>query len=92
MAASLDLVIFDCDGVLVDSEPLALRVCVELGAELGWPLTEKEIIDFCAERLARFKCLRSVDIVPALPRNPTGKILKKDLRAPFWDGHDRSIV
>ncbi|MBL1068857.1 HAD family phosphatase [Streptomyces sp. 7-21] len=45
MAASLDLVIFDCDGVLVDSEPLALRVCVELGAELGWPLTEKEIID-----------------------------------------------
>jgi HAD superfamily hydrolase (TIGR01509 family) len=45
VAASLDLVIFDCDGVLVDSEPLALRVCVELGAELGWPLTEKEIID-----------------------------------------------
>ncbi|WP_049580250.1 HAD family hydrolase [Streptomyces sp. SBT349] len=40
-----DLIIFDCDGVLVDSEPLALRICVELGAELGWPLTEEEIID-----------------------------------------------
>jgi HAD superfamily hydrolase (TIGR01509 family) len=40
-----DLVIFDCDGVLVDSEPLALRVCLDLGAELGWPLTEGEIID-----------------------------------------------
>jgi HAD superfamily hydrolase (TIGR01509 family) len=39
------LVIFDCDGVLVDTEPLALRVCVGLGAELGWPLTEEEIID-----------------------------------------------
>ncbi|WP_230424027.1 HAD family hydrolase [Streptomyces radicis] len=39
-----DLIIFDCDGVLVDSEPLALRVCVDLGAELGWPLTEEEII------------------------------------------------
>ncbi|UCM91694.1 HAD family hydrolase [Streptomyces marincola] len=38
------MVIFDCDGVLVDSEPLALRVCVELGAELGWPLTETEIV------------------------------------------------
>lgn len=41
----VDLVIFDCDGVLVDSEPLALRICVELGAELGWPLTEDEIVD-----------------------------------------------
>ncbi|WP_233580980.1 HAD family hydrolase [Streptomyces triticirhizae] len=40
-----DLVIFDCDGVLVDSEPLALRVCLDLGAELGWPLTEDEVID-----------------------------------------------
>nr|WP_241562199.1 HAD family hydrolase [Streptomyces hoynatensis] len=41
----VELVIFDCDGVLVDSEPLALRVCVELGAELGWPLSEREIVD-----------------------------------------------
>ncbi|MDT0305796.1 HAD family hydrolase [Streptomyces sp. DSM 44917] len=41
----IDLVIFDCDGVLVDTEPLALRICVELGAELGWPLTENEIVD-----------------------------------------------
>jgi acyl-CoA synthetase (AMP-forming)/AMP-acid ligase II len=54
--------------------------------------TSQEIIAFCAERLARFKCPRSVDIVPALPRNPTGKILKKDLRAPFWEGHERAIV
>lgn len=45
MTPPLRLVIFDCDGVLVDSEPLALRVCVELSAELGWPLTEHEIID-----------------------------------------------
>lgn len=44
MAAPIDLVIFDCDGVLVDTEPLALRVCAGLGAELGWPLTEEEII------------------------------------------------
>ncbi|WP_129838793.1 HAD family hydrolase [Streptomyces sp. RFCAC02] len=45
MALPPDLVIFDCDGVLVDSEPLALRVCVGLGAELGWPLTEHEVVD-----------------------------------------------
>lgn len=37
------LVIFDCDGVLVDSEPLAARVHAELLAELGWPISEGEV-------------------------------------------------
>jgi HAD superfamily hydrolase (TIGR01509 family) len=41
----IELVIFDCDGVLVDSERIAVRLNVALGAELGWPLTEAEIID-----------------------------------------------
>ena len=54
--------------------------------------TEEELIAFTAERLAKFKCPRSVDIVPALPRNPTGKILKKDLRQPYWSDRDRSVV
>jgi HAD superfamily hydrolase (TIGR01509 family) len=41
----LGLVIFDCDGVLVDSERLAVRVDVAVLAELGWPLTEAEVIE-----------------------------------------------
>ncbi|GAB3407527.1 HAD family hydrolase [Flindersiella endophytica] len=40
-----DLIIFDCDGVLVDSERLALKVDVEIYAKLGWPLSEREIGD-----------------------------------------------
>jgi HAD superfamily hydrolase (TIGR01509 family) len=40
-----ELVIFDCDGVLVDSEPLSLRLDVKLLDRLGWPLTEAEIIE-----------------------------------------------
>ncbi|MFF2328742.1 MULTISPECIES: HAD family hydrolase [unclassified Streptomyces] len=44
-APPLELVIFDCDGVLVDSEPLAVRIHVELGAEFGWPLTADEIVE-----------------------------------------------
>jgi HAD superfamily hydrolase (TIGR01509 family) len=40
-----DLVIFDCDGVLVDSERLSVRLDVELLAQLGWPLGESEIIE-----------------------------------------------
>ena len=54
--------------------------------------TEDELAAFCQERLAKFKCPRSIDIVDALPRNPTGKILKKDLRAKEWQGHERAIV
>lgn len=41
----VELVIFDCDGVLVDSEPIAVRAQVAVGAELGWALTEAEVID-----------------------------------------------
>ncbi|HEX2755635.1 MAG TPA: HAD family phosphatase, partial [Candidatus Limnocylindrales bacterium] len=40
-----DLVIFDCDGVLVDSERLSIRLDVELLAQLGWPMSEVEVID-----------------------------------------------
>ncbi len=41
----LELIIFDCDGVLVDSERLAIKVDVAVLAQLGWPLTETEVID-----------------------------------------------
>jgi long-chain acyl-CoA synthetase len=54
-------------------------------------VTEQELIDHCRERLARFKCPTSVDWADMLPRNPSGKILKKDLREPFWAGRDRKV-
>ena len=40
-----DLVIFDCDGVLIDSERLAIRIEAEAISSLGWPLTERDIVD-----------------------------------------------
>lgn len=40
-----ELVIFDCDGVLVDSEHIALRLNLEIGPELGWPITREEAIE-----------------------------------------------
>ena len=45
MPAPVDLVIFDCDGVLVDSERLAVRVEARLVTELGWSLTEQEVLE-----------------------------------------------
>ena len=53
--------------------------------------SEQELIDYCRERLAKFKCPTSVDWVDVLPRNPSGKILKKDLRAPYWEGRSRLV-
>ncbi|MFF5261586.1 long-chain-fatty-acid--CoA ligase [Actinomadura viridis] len=53
---------------------------------------EEEILAYARERLAGFKRPRSVDFVEALPRNPSGKILKKDLRAPYWKGLGRTIA
>jgi acyl-CoA synthetase (AMP-forming)/AMP-acid ligase II len=53
--------------------------------------SEKEIIAFARERLAAYKCPKTVDIVTELPRNPTGKILKKDLRKPHWEDAGRKV-
>ena len=53
--------------------------------------TEEELIAYCEESLAKFKCPKSVDIVDVLPRNPTGKILKRELRKPYWEGRDRAV-
>ncbi|HET9498628.1 MAG TPA: long-chain-fatty-acid--CoA ligase [Marmoricola sp.] len=58
----------------------------------GQEATEDELIAHCREHLARFKCPTSVDFLEALPRNPTGKILKRDLRAPYWAGHESAVV
>jgi len=44
------------------------------------------------ERIAHYKCPRSVDFLDAIPRNPTGKILKRVLREPYWLGRARRIA
>ena len=45
MTARFDLVVFDCDGVLVESERLSIRLDVELLEQLGWPLSEDEVVE-----------------------------------------------
>jgi long-chain acyl-CoA synthetase len=50
----------------------------------------EQIISYCREHLAGFKIPRSVDIESTLPRNPTGKLLKRLLREPYWKDQNRS--
>jgi O-succinylbenzoic acid--CoA ligase len=57
----------------------------------GTDARPEAIIAFARARLAHFKCPTSVDLVEALPRNPSGKILKRALREPYWRDRDRRI-
>ena len=53
--------------------------------------TEESLIEYCRERLAHYKCPTSVDRMDIIPRNPSGKILKTELRAPYWEGKERGV-
>ena len=55
--------------------------------------TERELIDHCRATIAGYKVPRSIAIRDEpLPKSGAGKILKRDIRAPYWDGHDRACV
>jgi len=49
------------------------------------------VMEHLAGRLAKFKWPRSIDFTDELPREPTGKLLKRQLRDPYWEGRDRAI-
>jgi fatty-acyl-CoA synthase len=53
--------------------------------------TEEELIAFCRERLAHFKCPTSVEFRESLPRTATGKLQKFRLRQPYWEGRERHV-
>ena len=54
-------------------------------------ITEQEIIEFCKKRLASYKKPKSIEFLDALPRNPTGKVLKKELKEKYWQGLNRGV-
>ena len=66
-----------------------VKACVVV--KPGEDLNEADVIAHAREHIAGYKCPKSVDFIPALPRNPSGKILRKDLRAPYWEGKDRAV-
>lgn len=55
------------------------------------PVTGAELIEFCRERLSHYKCPKSVDFVEDFPRDPNGKVKKKQLRDPYWEGRTAAI-
>ena len=57
----------------------------------GTTIDPDDVISWARERIAGFKAPKTIDIIDALPRNASGKILRKDLRAPYWAGRDRQV-
>ena len=57
----------------------------------GQTATEEEIIAEASKHLTSYQKPKSVDFVEALPKAPTGKILKRDLRDPYWQDETRQV-
>jgi acyl-CoA synthetase (AMP-forming)/AMP-acid ligase II len=57
----------------------------------GTSVTSEELIDFCKKRIARYKAPKSIEFVKSLPKTPSGKILKRELREKYWAGMERRV-
>jgi len=95
--AEVEGVILKLDGVAdvgvigVPDEKWGEQVKAVVVLKEGCSLTEEDIIAHCRKYLAGFKTPKSVDFAPAIPRNAVGKMLKKELRKPYWEGKNSFI-
>jgi acyl-CoA synthetase (AMP-forming)/AMP-acid ligase II len=80
-------------GVPNDDRGEEVKAVVQLAdpAAAG-PDLAQDLIAYCRDRLAHFKCPRTVDFVPELPRSETGKLYKRILRDAYWQNHNSPIV
>lgn len=76
-------------GVPDDNLGEAVKACIV--KKEGSTLSEEDLIEFCKEKIASYKKPKSVDFISEVPRNASGKVLKKDLREPYWKGKDRQV-
>ncbi|WP_337661247.1 fatty acid--CoA ligase [Erythrobacter sp. Alg231-14] len=66
-----------------------VKACVVV--KEGETLSQADLIAHSREHIAGYKCPKSIDFIDELPRNPSGKILRRELRAPYWEGKDRAV-
>lgn len=83
--------VLDCAVIGVPDEQWgeAVKAVIELKPQVE--VSAEELIALCKEKLGSVKAPKSVDFVAVLPRSPVGKVLKKEIREPYWRGVERRI-
>lgn len=67
------------------------RVQAAVVSREGFQASEADLLAFCRERLAHYKCPKHIQFWNALPKSQVGKLLRKDVRSAFWEGAERQI-
>jgi acyl-CoA synthetase (AMP-forming)/AMP-acid ligase II len=83
--------VMECAVVAAPDDRWGERVQAVVILKEGQSATEEELIAHCKAKLGGYKCPKAVEFWDALPKTPIGKILRKDVKAKFWEGMDRSI-
>lgn len=83
--------VMECAVVSAPDRKWGERVQAAVVLKEGMSVSEEELISHCKKMLAGYKCPKKIIFIEELPKSPVGKILRKDIKAQFWKGKERSI-